>query len=45
MTFLAASESDPGPYPFPLDLPLQPGEDHHGIVLEKAQRDTQRKRA
>jgi hypothetical protein len=35
MTFLAASESDPGPYPFPLDLRIQPGEDHHGIVLEK----------
>jgi hypothetical protein len=35
MTFLAASESDPGPYPFPLDLLIQPGEDHHGLVLEK----------
>src|SRR3954467_10141914 len=33
MSFLYASQSDPGPYPFPQDLPIQPNEDRHATVL------------
>jgi hypothetical protein len=28
------SESDPGPYPVPLDAPIQSGSDHHLLVLQ-----------
>lgn len=35
MTFLYASQSDPGPYPFPPDLPIQAQEDRHASVLQK----------
>lgn len=33
MTFLYSSESEPGPYPFPLDVPIQPDGDRHATVL------------
>jgi len=39
MTFLYAGESDPGPYPYPPDLPIQGGPgaagDRHAIVLDR----------
>ena len=34
MTFLYASQSDPGPYPFPPDVPIQSDADRHAVVLE-----------
>ena len=38
MTFLYASESDPGPYPFPPDIPIQAGQqstgDRHAMALD-----------
>jgi hypothetical protein len=30
-----ASESDPGPYPLPFDLPIEPGGDAHAIVIQQ----------
>jgi len=33
MSFLYASQSEPGPYPFPRDVPIQPHEDRHATVL------------
>jgi hypothetical protein len=33
MSFLYASQSDPGPYPFPPDLPIQANADRHATVL------------
>jgi hypothetical protein len=33
MSFLYMSQSDPGPYPFPPDLPIQANEDRHATVL------------
>jgi hypothetical protein len=33
MSFLYASQSDPDPYPFPPDLPIQANEDRHATVL------------
>jgi hypothetical protein len=35
MSFLYASQSDPGPYPFPRDVPIQAGEDRHATVLQQ----------
>ena len=35
IAFTYASESDPGPYPFPLDVHIEPG-DQHAIVLDTA---------
>ena len=35
MSFLYASFSEPGPYPFPLDAPIQPDTDRHAIVFDK----------
>ena len=35
MTFLYASQSDPGPYPFPQDVPIQWQEDRHATVLQQ----------
>ena len=35
MTFAFTGQSDPGPYPFPADLPIQAGADHHAAVLDK----------
>ena len=35
MTFDYADESDPGPYPFPRDAPVEAGSDHHVLVLER----------
>lgn len=35
MSFLYASQSDPGPYPFPPDLPIQADVDHHAVVLDQ----------
>ncbi len=32
--YLYPVESDPGPYPFPLDQPTEGGEDRHAIVLQ-----------
>lgn len=33
--FDAAEESDEGPYPIPLNAPIEKGEDHHVIVLDR----------
>jgi len=33
MSFLYASQSEPGPYPFPQDVPIQANEDRHATVL------------
>ena len=33
MSFLYASQSEPGPYPFPADVPIQANEDRHATVL------------
>jgi len=33
MSFLYATQSEPGPYPFPLDVPIQSNEDRHATVL------------
>src|SRR3989475_11347315 len=33
MSFLYASQSEPGPYPFPRDVPIQANEDRHATVL------------
>lgn len=30
------NESDPGPYPIPLDAPLQPASDRHALVVDSA---------
>ena len=35
MSFLYVSQSDPGPYPFPPDLPIQANEDRHATVLSQ----------
>lgn len=36
ITFTAyGSESDPGPYPFPLNAPVEAGSDGHSIVIDK----------
>jgi hypothetical protein len=35
MSFLYASQSEPGPYPFPRDVPIQPDGDRHVVVLER----------
>ncbi len=36
MTFLYASQSDPGPYPFPPDVPIPDDPDHHAVVVDTA---------
>ena len=33
MSFLYATQSEPGPYPFPRDVPIQANEDRHATVL------------
>src|SRR5713226_9141387 len=33
--FQYASESDPGPYPFGPDIPLEQGSDHHALMINK----------
>ena len=33
MSFLYTSQSEPGPYPFPQDVPIQANEDRHATVL------------
>ena len=33
MSFLYSSQSEPGPYPFPSDLPIQANDDRHATVL------------
>ena len=33
MSFLYSSQSEPGPYPFPLDVPIEDNVDHHAAVL------------
>lgn len=35
MSFDYADESDPGPYPFPPDAPVEAGSDHHVLVLDR----------
>jgi hypothetical protein len=35
MSFLYADESDPGPYPFPRDAPVEAGGDGHVLVLDR----------
>ena len=35
MTFRYASQSEPGPYPFPPDVPIQQNEDKHAAVLDR----------
>jgi hypothetical protein len=34
-TFDYADESDPGPYPFGPDVPVEPGSDHHALMVDK----------
>ncbi|HET7786263.1 MAG TPA: hypothetical protein VFL36_09840 [Myxococcales bacterium] len=34
MSFLYAAQSEPGPYPFPPDVPIESGPDRHVTVLE-----------
>ena len=34
VSFLYAAESDPGPYPVPLDAPVQAGSDNHVLVVQ-----------
>ena len=35
MSFTYAAESDPGPYPYPPDLPIQTADDRHAAVLDR----------
>ena len=35
MSFVYADESDPGPYPFPPDAPIEAGGDRHVLVLDR----------
>jgi hypothetical protein len=35
MSFVHADESDPGPYPFPPEAPIEAGGDRHVLVLER----------
>ncbi len=35
MTFDYDDESDPGPYPFPPNAPVEAGDDHHVLVLDR----------
>lgn len=35
VAFRYASQSDPGPYPYPQDVPLQVNEDRHAAVVDK----------
>ena len=35
MSFLYSSQSEPGPYPFPPDIPLQANADRHAVVIER----------
>lgn len=35
MSFLYASQSEPGPYPLPLDIPVQSGADRHAIAIDR----------
>jgi hypothetical protein len=35
MTFEEPGESDPGPYPTPLDAPVEPGSDRHVVTLRQ----------
>ncbi|HWW92929.1 MAG TPA: hypothetical protein VN375_06155 [Vicinamibacteria bacterium] len=35
MSFDYADESDPGPYPFPSDAPVEPGGDRHVLVVDR----------
>jgi len=37
MSFLYATQSDPGPYPFPPDVPIQDNEDRHVTVLAEGE--------
>jgi len=37
MSFLYSSQSDPGPYPFPPDVPIQTDTDHHATVLDQGE--------
>jgi hypothetical protein len=36
ITFTYASESDPGPYPFGPDIPIEQGSDRHAFMLNRA---------
>ena len=35
MSFLYASQSEPGPYPLPLELPIQAGADRHAVAVDR----------
>src|SRR5947207_994428 len=35
ITFDAADESDPGPYPFPTNVPIEAGSDAHALVIDR----------
>jgi hypothetical protein len=37
MTFRYSGESEPGPYPFPADVPIQAGDDRHATVLQSGE--------
>jgi hypothetical protein len=34
-SFTYADESDPGPYPIPLDVPIEAGSDHHALIVNQ----------
>jgi len=34
ISFQVAAESNPGPYPYPTDVPIEAGSDHHAIVID-----------
>ncbi len=35
MSFLYATQSEPGPYPLPLEIPVQSGADRHAIAIDR----------
>jgi hypothetical protein len=37
MSFVTATQSDPGPYPFPQNLAIQQATDHHAVVLQQGE--------
>ena len=37
MSFLYATQSEPGPYPFPADVPIQANDDRHATVLAQGE--------
>ena len=36
VSFTYASESEPGPYPFDPDIPIEGGSDRHALVIDRS---------